>query len=76
MKGKTLSYQSIMKAITKYHPDIKISMPQMQKRVFGILQSNLVVITRHDDMPVTHFTLTMIDQRYYTLSEQIFKARA
>lgn len=76
MKGKTLSYQAIMAAITKYHPDVKISLPQLQKRVFGMMQSNLVGITRHDDMPVTHFTLTSVDPRFYTYSEISTKARA
>ena len=51
MKGKTLSYQGIMSAIKKYYPDIKISLDQLQKRVFALCMSNFVGIERHDDMP-------------------------
>lgn len=70
MKGKTLSYQGIMSAIKKYHPDIKINLEQLQKRVFALCMSNLVGIVRHDDMPVTHFTLKSVDPRFYIHSEK------
>lgn len=74
MKGKTLSYQGIMSAIKKYYPDIKISLDQLQKRVFALCMSNFVGIERHDDMPVTHFTLKSVDPRFYVHSEKNMRA--
>lgn len=74
MKGKTLSYQGIMAAIKKYHPDIKITLEQLQKRVFALCMSNFVGIERHDDMPVTHFTLKSVDPRFYVHSEKNMRA--
>ena len=74
MKGKTLSYQGIMSAIKKYHPDIKITLEQLQKRVFALCMSNLVGIERHDDMPVPHFTLKSVDPRFYVHSEKNMRA--
>lgn len=74
MKGKTLSYQGIMSAIKKFHPDIKITLEQLQKRVFALCMSNLVGIERHDDMPVTHFTLKSVDPRFYVHSEKNMRA--
>lgn len=74
MKGKTLSYQGIMSAIKKYYPDIKITLDQLQKRVFALCMSNFVGIERHDDMPVTHFTLKSVDPRFYVHSEKNMRA--
>ncbi|EJR4683719.1 TPA: hypothetical protein ACIUFN_000469 [Salmonella enterica subsp. enterica serovar Saintpaul] len=74
MKGKTMSYQGIMSAIKKYHPDIKITLEQLQKRVFALCMSNFVGIERHDDMPVTHFTLKSVDPRFYVHSEKNMRA--
>ena len=74
MKGKTLSYQGILSAIKKYHPDINITLNHVHKRVQGMLGSNYVGIERHDDMPVTHFTLTSVDPRFYTHSEKNTRA--
>lgn len=74
MKGKTLSYHAIMQAVRKYHPDINITLEQLQSRVFGMLMSNYVGIQRHDDMPVPHFTLTSVDPRFYVHSEKNLRA--
>lgn len=74
MQGRTLSYQAILTAITRQHGAVKITLPQLQKRVFALLQSNLVDIRRHDDMPVTHFTLISVDPRFYALSDKNTKA--
>ncbi|EPS9346829.1 hypothetical protein ACVM2Z_000684 [Citrobacter freundii] len=73
MKGKTLSYQGILTAIKKYHPDINITPGQLQKRIWRMVQSKYVGIERHDDMPVTHFTLKSVDPRFYTHSEKSVK---
>ncbi|WP_238380483.1 hypothetical protein [Enterobacter sichuanensis] len=73
MKGKTLSYQGILTAIKKYHPDINITLGQLQKRIWRMVQSKYVGIERHDDMPVTHFTLKSVDPRFYTHSEKSVK---
>ncbi|WP_312210509.1 hypothetical protein [Pseudescherichia sp.] len=70
MQGRTLSYQAILTAIARQHSEIKITLPQLQKRVFALLQSNLVDIRRHDDMPVTHFTLYSVDPRFFALSDK------
>lgn len=74
MKGKTLSYQGILTAIKKYHPDIKITIDQLHKRIWGMVQSKYVGIERHDDMPVTHFTLKNVDPRFYAHSEKNVRA--
>ncbi|KDE37443.1 hypothetical protein AW40_07300 [Kosakonia radicincitans UMEnt01/12] len=74
MKGKTLSYQAILAAIAKHHPGVKMSLQQLQRRVFGMMKSNYVGITRHDDMPVPHFTLTSVDPRFYVHSEKNTRA--
>lgn len=74
MKGKTLSYQGILTAIKKYHPDIKITIDQLHKRIWGMVQSKYVGIERHDDMPVTHFTLKSVDPRFYAHSEKNVRA--
>jgi hypothetical protein len=74
MKGKTLSYQGILTAIKKYHPDIKITLEQLQKRIWFMLQSKYVGIERRDDMPITHFTLKSVDPRYYAHSEKNVRA--
>lgn len=74
MKGKTLSYQGILTAIKKYHPDIKITLEQLQKRIWFMLQSKYVGIERHEDMPITHFTLKSVDPRYYAHSEKNVRA--
>lgn len=74
MKGKTLSYQAILSAIKKFHPDIKITMDQLHKRIWGMVQSKYVGIERHDDMPVTHFTLKSVDPRFYAHSEKNVRA--
>lgn len=74
MQGRTLSYQAILTAIARQHGEIKITLPQLQKRVFALLQSNLVDIRRHDDMPVTHFTLISVDPRFYALSDKNARA--
>lgn len=74
MQGRTLSYQAILAAINREHGDITITLPQLQKRVFALLQSNLVEIHRHDDMPVTHFTLINVDPRFYALSDKNARA--
>ena len=70
MKGKTLSYQNILSAIKKHHPDAEITLRDLQKRISTMLASNHVGIIRHDDMPVPHFTLTSVDPRYYANSEK------
>lgn len=70
MKGKTLSYQNILSAIKKHHPDAEITLRDLQKRISTMLTSNHVGIIRHDDMPVPHFTLTSVDPRYYANSEK------
>ena len=74
MKGKTLSYQGILTAIKKYHPDINITIDQLHKRIWGMVQSKYVGIERHDDMPVTHFTLKSVDPRFYAHSEKNVRA--
>lgn len=74
MQDKTLSYQAILTSIKQRHPEARMSMSQLQNRIKGMMQSKLVAITRHDDMPVTHFTLTHIDPRFYALSSKNLKA--
>ncbi|KAA0472881.1 hypothetical protein [Klebsiella aerogenes] len=58
MKGKTLSYQTIL----------GVTIKEIQDRVFSMFNSNYVGITRHDDTPVVHFTLNSVDPRYYVES--------
>jgi hypothetical protein len=65
MKGKTLSYQGILALIQKHYPDCQVTIKELHDRVFGMFMSNYVGITRHDDMPVVHFTLNSVDPRYY-----------
>ncbi|EPH0462874.1 hypothetical protein MMB85_001665 [Klebsiella quasipneumoniae] len=65
MKGKTLSYQGILALIQKHYPDCQVTIKELHDRVFGMFTSNYVGITRHDDMPVVHFTLNSVDPRYY-----------
>ena len=76
MKGKTLTYQAILASVRKHYPDAKITMDQLQRRVFAMVMSSYVGMTRHDDMPVTHFTLTSVDPRFYTHSEKNANSRA
>lgn len=70
MKGKTLSYQGILLAVKKYHPDINITLDQIHKKVFDLTRSRFIGIERNDDLPVTHFTLKSVDPRFYTWSEK------
>lgn len=68
MQGNTLSYQGILSAVKKHHPDITISLSQIRKRVWGMLQSDFIDMECHDDLPVTRFTLLSVDPRFYTWS--------
>lgn len=68
MFGKTLTYRGILAALAKLHPECSLTLRQLQMRVFSMIESRYVGITRHDDMPVTHYTLYSIDPRFYTLS--------
>ena len=70
MKGRTLSYQGILMAVNKYHPDINITLDQIHKKVFGLLQSRFIGIERNDDLPVTHFTLNSVDPQFYAWSKK------
>jgi hypothetical protein len=51
--------------IQKHYPDCQVTIKELHDRVFGMFMSNYVGITRHDDMPVVHFTLNSVDPRYY-----------
>ena len=73
MQNKTLSYQAILTSIKLRHPETRISMSQLQNRIKGMMQSKLVTMTRHDDLPVTHFTLGHVDPRFYALSSKNLK---
>lgn len=73
MQDKTLSYQAILTTIKQRHPEARISMSQLQNRIKGMMQSKLVAMTRHDDLPVTHFTLCHVDPRFYALSSKNLK---
>ncbi|MBJ3816673.1 hypothetical protein F9C28_17580 [Shimwellia pseudoproteus] len=68
IQGKTLSYQGIMAAVKKQHPDVIITLEQIRKRLWGMQQSAFIDIERHDDMPVTYFTLNSVDPRFYPWS--------
>lgn len=70
MKGKSLSYQAILMAVKKYHPDINITLDQIHKKVHGLMQSRFIGIERNDDLPVTHFTLRSVDPQFYVWSEK------
>lgn len=70
MMGKKLSHQGILIAIAKFHPDIKITAHQVQKRVAAMLRSNLVGIIQHDETPIPHFTLQSADPRFYVHSKR------
>lgn len=70
MMGKKLSHQGILIAIAKFHPDIKITAHQIQKRVAAMLRSNLVGIIQHDETPIPHFTLQSVDPRFYVHSKR------
>lgn len=73
MQDKTLSYQAILTTIKQRHPEARISMSQLQNRIKGMMQSKLVAMIRHDDLPVTHFTLGHVDPRFYALSSKNLK---
>ena len=68
MKGKTLSYQTILAQLQKHYPECQVTIKEIQDRVFSMFNSNYVGITRHDDTPVVHFTLNSVDPRYYVES--------
>jgi hypothetical protein len=74
MQDKTLSYQAILTTIKQRYPEARISMSQLQNRIKGMMQSKLVAMIRHDDLPVTHFTLGHVDPRFYALSSKNLKA--
>ena len=74
MKGKTLSYQAILNSIKKHHPGNTMTMVQLQNRIKSMSGSKYVGLTRHDDMPVTHFTLNSVDPRFYALSSKNLRA--
>jgi|GEM_PF-439786 hypothetical protein len=74
MKGKTLSSHGVLAAIKKYHPDIKINLDQLNKRIKSLVQSKFVGIECHDDTPITHYSLISVDPRFYVLSESNMRA--
>lgn len=74
MKGKTLSYQAILSSIKKHHPGNTMTMVQLQNRIKAMSGSKYVGLIRHDDMPVTHFTLNSVDPRFYVLSSKNLRA--
>lgn len=73
MQDKTLSYQAILTTIKLSHPEVRMSMSQLQNRIKGMMQSKLVALIRHDDLPVTHFTLGHVDPGFYALSSKNLK---
>ncbi|HBV3382877.1 hypothetical protein [Klebsiella pneumoniae] len=68
MKGKTLSYQTILGQLQKHYPECQVTLKEIQDRVLKMFSSNYVGITRHEDTPVVHFTLNSVDPRYYVES--------